>query len=801
MNGLIRDLRHGWRQLRRHPGFAAAAILTLALGIGATTAIFSVANAALLKPLPFPEPERLVRIWETSPNVGAFSASEANYLDFRARSQTLAEMAAFSELKHSVTLTGRGVPERLDSAAVTSSFFRVLGASAISGRTFLPAEDRPGGRRVVVVSHGFHTRRFATDEDVVGRTVTLDGEAHQIVGVMPPGFSTPEVDVWVPLSQTTGPDGRRARDDRDLVMIGRLKPGVTIEQASADLNVVARQLGTEHPVSNRGWGVRLASFSEWMVGPRFRQSIGVLFAAVSLLLLMACANVANLLLARATTRHVEFAVRAALGAGSGRLARQLLVESALIGLLGAALGLAIAVWAIDALAFLDPGIPRLAEARVDTNVLAFALGVALLTSLLFGLAPVGQIWREDLHRTLRLAGRGSATHSGLREALTVCQVALALMLLIGAGLLLSSFLRLRSADLGFDVEHILAVPLVLHEGEQQDTTRAAFLQEILSRLERLPGVRGAGATTTNPLRQWGFSNDVTPEERAAAAPPSGFMSAGWRSVTPGFFGAMGIPLRQGRVFTADDRDGGLPVVVISETLARSLWPSEDPLGKRLFWGGVTGTPRVVVGVVGDIKDVQLDAAPPPVMFVPYEQVQVPEMTLVIRTPGAPASIAASVRQAIWGLDRTLAVPDVQSISQNRMAAMVGPRFNTLLLGLFAVVALVLAAVGIYAIMAFAVARRTREIGIRMALGAQPQDVRDLILRRGAVLTISGVTLGLGGAWGLTRFLGNVLYDTAPTDTVTFLGASLVLASAAMAASYLPARRALRVDPVVAVREE
>lgn len=794
---LLPDLHHSWRQLWRRPGVAAAAIVTLALGIGAATAIFSIANAALLRPLPFPEPDRLVRIWETSPNVGPFSASEANYLDFRARSRTFAEMAALSEVRNSLTLTGRGVPERLDSAAVTSSFFRVLGVDALRGRTFLPGEDRSGDRRVVVVSHDFWARRFAADEKVVGRTLTLDGEAHEIVGVMPPGFSTPEVDVWVPLGPAPCTDTPCARDDRELAMIGRLKTGATIEQARADLDLVARQLGREHPVSNRGWGVRVAPFSEWIIGPQFRQSIAILFGAVSLLLLMACANVANLLLARATTRDVELAVRTALGAGHARLAGQLFAESALIGLLGAALGLGIALGALKTFALVDPGIPRLGDAALDMNVLAFAFGVGLVTSLFFGLAPVTRVWRADVHRTLRRAGRGSTRGGWLRETLTVAQVALALMLLVAAGLLLNSFLRLRSVDLGFDAAHVLAVPLALRDDGQQ----ARFLREITSRLEGLPGVRAAGATTTNPLRQWGFSNDVTPEERAASAPPSGFMQAGWRSVTPGFFDAMGIPLRRGRVFTADDRAGGLPVVVISETLAERLWPHTDAVGKRLFWGGVSGSPRLVVGVVGDIRDLQLDAEPPPVMFLPYDQVPVPGMTLVVRTAGSPTAVAASVREAIWDLDGTLPVPEAQSIGQNRAAAMAGPRFNTLLLGVFAASALLLAAIGIYAVMAFAVARRTREIGIRIALGATPANIRNLVLGRGAALAAAGVALGAAGAWGATRLLGSLLYETAPTEAWAFLAAALLLVSAALAASYLPARRALGVDPTVAMREE
>ncbi|MGH9159238.1 MAG: ABC transporter permease [Vicinamibacteraceae bacterium] len=791
------DLRQSLRQLVRRPGAAVTAIVTLALGIGATTAIFSVANASLLRPLPFPEPDGLVRIWETSPNVGAFSASEANYLDLRARSRTFAEMAALSEVRNSLTLTGRGAPERLDSAAVTSSFFRVLGVDAISGRTLLPAEDGPGGRRVVVVSHDFRARRFAANESVVGRTLTLDGDAHEIVGVMPPGFSTPEVDVWVPLGPAPCTDTPCARDDRELAMIGRLKTGVTLEQARADLDLVADQLATEHPVSNRGWGVRLAPLSEWMIGPQFRQSIRILFGAVSLLLLMACANVANLLLARATTRDVELAVRAALGAGRARLSRQLLAESALIGLLGAALGLVVALGAIKTFTLVDPGIPRLGEAGIDVNVLAFAFGVGLVTSLLFGLAPVAQVWRADVHRTLRRAGRGSTRGGWLRETLTVTQMALALMLLVSAVLLINSFMRLRSVELGFDAAHVLAVPLALRADGQQ----ATFLREITSRLEGLPGVRAAGATTTNPLRQWGFSNDVTPEERAASAPPSGFMQAGWRSVTPGFFDAMGIPLRRGRVFTADDRAEGLPVVVISETLAQRLWPHTDAVGKRLFWGGVSGSPRLVVGVVGDIRDLQLDAEPPPVMFLPYDQVPVPGMTLVVRTAGSPTAAAASVREAIWELDGTLPVPEARSIGQNRAAAMAGPRFNTLLLAVFAAAALTLAAVGIYAVMAFAVARRTREIGIRMALGAAPRHIRNLVLGRSAALAVSGVLLGAAGAWGATRFLGSLLYETAPTEARAFIAASLLLVGAALVASYLPARRALAVDPTVAMREE
>ena len=809
IENVLQDARYALRALRRTPGFTVVAVLTLALGIGATTTIFSVVNAVVLRPLPFQDPGRLVRVWDTNPHGGDFSTSDATYLDLRERNRSFVEMAAFSDTRRSLVLTGLCArdsgdcePERLQSAAVTASIFPLLGAAPSLGRTFTTMEDRPSGdSRVVLLGYDLWVHRFGSDPRLLGRGITLDGQSYTVVGVMPAGFAFPSpAELWVPLVV----DRRRDRDEHDLTVIGRLGPGMTLDRASADLQRVAGELGAEYPRTNADWGVRVVSFSDWMIGPQLERAVFVLLGAVGFLLLMACANIANLLIARGSARQAEVGVRAALGASRARLAGQFLTESVLLALIGAAAGLGIASWATALVRTLGPAnIPRLRDVGMDAQVLGFTLILALVTSIIFGLAPALQISRVELQATLRQGARGAIPRgrTRIRSVLVVVQIALAMVLLVGAGLMFGSFLRLQSVPVGFDASNVLTVPLQLPEERYADETRQAFFESVRARIASIPGVQYVGATSTDPLRQWGFSNDVTPEDRAAEAPAGGFMQAGWRSVTPGFFRAMGIPLLQGRLLTDADGAGGTQPVVITRSMASRLWPDDDPIGKRLFWGGTDGAPHTVVGVVGDIRDVQLDADPAPLLFLPYGEVPVPGMTLVIRTAGDPASVAGAVRREINVEDRELPLPEVSSLAESRSAAVAEPRFRMLLLAGFAAAALLLATIGIYGVMAFTVAQRTREIGVRIALGAHTRRVFALVLRQGMVLAGIGVVVGLAGSLAVTRFLQSLLFGISATDPVTLVAVALLLGAVTLIGAYLPARRAARIDPIVALREE
>ena len=794
------DVRLALRAFRRAPGVAALVVATLGLGIGATTVIFGVVSAALLRPLPYPEPDELVLVSERTPEGSRFSVSEPNYLDFRAGARAFADMGAVTAT--APALTGAGEPELLEGVRASHTVLPLLGARTILGRPFVAAEDRPGGDvRVVTLGHALWQRRFGADSAIVGRTILLDGEAHVVTGVLEPGFRFFEAELWLPLAADPTSD----RMNHWLDVVGRLAPGATIEQAETELAAISRALGEVEPAM-AGWGVQVVSLHDEVVGPAFRSASRVLAIAVGLLLLMACANAANLLLARALARRADLGIRAALGAGRVRLVRQLLTEAVLLAAAGAALGLLAATWAIGALRAAAPAaIPRVQEAAVDPVVVAFAAVTALAAALLAGLFPALQAARTDPAAQLADGARAgtSRRHRRLRDGLVVAQVAVALVLLVGAGLLARSFLRLQAVDPGFRAEGVLMAGLRLPSARYpgNDDSRFFGFHEILRSVQATPGVAGAALAFVDPFGGRNLVNDVTPEDRAATTSAAGYMQAGWRPVSPEYFEVLGIPLLRGRGFTAEDRYGRPPTVIINETLAERLWPGEDPIGKGLFWGGTDGEPRIVVGVVGDIRDVALEEEPRPLMFLSYRQITLGSMILLVRPEPAATGMPAAIRQAVWRVDPELPVPDIRPLARNRADLTAGPRFSTIVLAAFAAVSLALAAIGLYGLLGFTVASRTREIGVRRALGARGTAISRMVIRQGLALAAIGIAFGLGAAVAFARVMEGMLFRTPGIDPVTFVAAPLVFAAAALVASWVPARRALAVDPLTALRSE
>jgi putative ABC transport system permease protein len=789
---LRQDLAYALRYLRTNPGFALAAVLTLALGIGASTAIFGVANAVILRPLPFREPDQLIRIWETNPTTDAFSTSDPNYLDWRARNRSFAELAAYRW--NSMNLVGDGPPEQLTAIGVTHTLFPLLGVSPRIGRTFTADEDRPGGPRVVILSDRLWRRRFGGDRGVLGRTISLDGRPYTVIGILSRGlgFAT-DADLWQPLA----PDPGSNRSNKTLGTVGRLRPGVTIETATADMRAIARQLGQQYPDANAEWGARIASFRDWLIGRELRDRVIALLFAVGLLLLMACVNVANLLIARASTREREIGLRAALGAGRWRITRQLLTESLTLAAIGAAAGVALAAAAMPVLRNAGgDAIPRLDEMSLDWRVLSFALGASLITGLLFGLAPALHASRTGLHGMLRSGTRVAGT-SRLRSTLVVASIALAMLLLVGAGLVGSSFLRLMRVDTGFDAEHVL-VALVSLPAERYPNNRiAAFHAEAMRRVTAIPGVRAAGMINIAPFSGGNTAIPFTVAGRPPARPGE-FLQAGWRSVTPGYFAALGLRLKRGRLLNEQDVERGPPVIVIADTMARRFWPGEDPIGRQIRVAGGKD-PFTVVGVVNDVRAQTLQDEPAPVMYLSYQQVTLRSMWLTVRAVGAPTSVAGAVQREIWAIDKTLPVANMQPLAQLMSEVAAQPRLTMLIFGLFASAALALAVIGVYGVVAYSVAQRTREIGVRLALGAQPSRIVRSIVRHGLTLAWLGIVIGLAGAYLLARFIEAILYGTEPTDVVTYGAVAVTLSLCAAAASLAPARRAARVDPVTALR--
>ena len=793
---MANDLKSAFRTLLRRPAVTALAALTLAVGIGSATAIFSIVYTLLVKPLEFPNGDRLVRVWELTPERQRFSASGPDYADFVESTTTFEALAAYNDMRRSLTLTGAGDPARLEAVAVTASFFTVLGVRPALGRGFVEAEDRPGpDAQRIVLSHALWRERFGGDPAVIDRVVTLDRQPYRIVGVMPEGFAFPfDAEAWVPVV----PGSAAMAEGKALEIIGRLEAGVTIERARADLQAAAIRLGQRDPES-AGWSADLVPFRDWLVTPRFREAVLVLLGAVGCLLLLACANVANLLMAQASRRHGEMRMRVALGARRAQLVRLMFVESALLAAAAGALGLLLAMWTIAALRLVGGGrIPRLDEVALHAPVIAFALAVAAVSCFVFGIVPALHASRTDLRASLDSSQRVTRTGRRARGVIVAVEVALAVVLLTGAGLLAVSFARLADVHPGFETADLLAVPIELPE-QQYEETAGAFYDALIERVAALPGVQGVGATTTNPFRQFGFANSVTPEETVAFAPPSGLVQAGWRAVTPGYFDAAGVPLIAGRAFTTGDRDSGERVVIVSESLAARLWPDGNAVGHRILWGGLTGRPRMVVGVAGDIRDFALDGDAMPMLFLPHAQIPLATMTVLVRAP-RPESLVAQIRAEVARIDSALPPPAMALVDDNRARAFAAPRFNAWLLGAFAAIAVTLAATGVYAMLAFAIGERRREIAVRLALGARPATIVRMVVGEGMRMTAAGLVAGLLAALWLTRYLSSLLFGVSVSDPATFASVAVALMVLTLAASLIPARQASRMDPLAGLRD-
>lgn len=805
MDHFRQDLLYAVRRLLKTPGFALVALLTIALGIGANSAIFSVVNGVLLKPLPYPEPDRLVGVYHTTEGHRAVM-SGPNFTDVSRTATSLENAAAVSTGR--MILTGEGEPTRLPVAEVSASLFSVLRVRPALGRAFNADENTPGRNNIVILSHSLWQQRFGSDPSVIGKRITLDGVPKEIVGVMPAGFSYPAGrDAWLPVDYDEG-FVTKQRGAWYLSVVARLKPGVTPQQSAAEVETIGRNLARQYPDANGEIGMTTYPLLEAMVGD-IRSSVMILLGAVGFVLLIACTNVANLLLARAATRETEMAVRTALGARRGRLVRQLLTESVLLSLVGAGLGLLLAVWGVELLTSLKPqGIPRLDNVRVDGLVILFTIAVGVITGVLFGLVPAFAATR-GLSATLKEGGRGAVTSRGgtrVRGVLVVAELALAVMLLAGAGLLMRSFIKLQAVDPGFKVEPALTFDLTLPDARYKEPEQQiAFYDQLLPKLRSLPGVQAASAVMGLPLSGLDFIISFEVGGRPPV-PPAQQPAMQVRVATPEYFGTIGIPLKRGRLFTEDDRLQTPKVVLITEAAARQYFPNEDPIGKtiKLGWGRGPGKPRAggeVVGIVGDIKDEGLNEANPPQIYMPLRQWPVSFTTVVMKTTVPPTSLTEGARAQVAALDPNLPLSNVSTLDAIVAKSISQQRFYMTLLSVFAAVALVLAAIGIFGVLSYAVSQRTREIGIRMALGAQERAVIGLVVRQAMLLVGTGVVAGTVLALYLSRTMTKMLFSVHPTDPTTFVSVAAVLAGVALFASYLPARRATRVDPIVALRSE
>jgi putative ABC transport system permease protein len=816
MMNFLQDLRYGARTLARQPGFTLIAIITLALGIGANTAIFSIVNGVLLRPLPYSDPQRVVTVLQE----GQSPLSPANFLDLRAQSTSFESMAAAEAWGGG--LTGGDKPEEIAGLRMGDGLFQLLGVQPMLGRALDHEDFQPGKDHVLVLSHKLWQRSFGGDPGIVGRQLQLDRESYTVVGVMPPQFQFPpfwatRAEMWAPLDLT---DRATRRGGSSLRVFGRLSPGVSLTQAQAEVGAISRRLEQGYPDMNAGLALRVDPLIEKVVG-KIRPALLVLLAAVACVLLIAAANVAGLLMVRGASRQREFAIRTALGATRMRTIRQLLTESVLLGVLGGAAGLALAIVGLEWITTLLAGnassfsvrLPRLNEIGIDRATLFFTLVVSLLSSVVFGLAPAVETSKLDLNQMLKEGGRGAAGgRRRLRETLVVIEVATAFVLLVGAGLLLNSFVRLQAIDPGFNPRNVLTMIVSLSgESEMVGPRREDFYRELTQRIEAIPGVESASAVNHLPLAgdKWGVRLAV---EGRPIPRPGEEIKAVFRVSRPGYLKTMGIPLLQGRDFTDRDAKDAPGVVIVNETLARHQWPDEEPVGKRITLDNPQGTPQwlAVIGVVKDVKQDSWAEAPSNEIYIAFQQSRgffsglprhYASMTLVIRTRTEPRSLIPTVENTVRTFDRDIPVSSVASMEDVIGDAIWQPRFNVLLIGLFAATAVLLASIGLYGVLSYSVTQRTREIGVRLALGAPGRDVLGLVVKQGMKVALIGLSIGLAGAFALTRLMASLLYGVSATDPVTFAGIGLLLTAVALLACYLPARRASRVDPVVALRCE
>ena len=800
MSEFFTDLRYGARLLFRSPSVTAIAVLALALGIGANTAIFSVVSAVLLRPLPFRQPDRLVtiRIENQQRNIRTAFGPYADIAEWRQQARSFESLAAYSPV--SVNLTTSGEPERVSIWKVNAGFFRLLGAGMVLGRDFRPDEDQPGAAGVAILSYVLWQRRFASDPGLLGKPLLLNGVPYTVIGILPRGFRVEDqtVELYAPLALSTA----RAGMQFSCGLYGRLKPGISVERAQAEMDTIVPRVEKQFPRPINGWRAHVWGLREFMVRD-VRLNLIVLWAAVALVLLIACANVANLLLARAGARQREIGIRAALGAGRARVVRQLLTESVLLALLGAVFGLVLAYWGVAALsAVATESYPMLKQSRLDLPVLGFTAAIAIATGLLFGVAPALAASRADLQATLKEGGRGSSAGWGnrrLRGLLVVGEVAVALLLMIGASLMIRSLLKLQDLNPGFDPEGVLTASVNLPPAKYANNSAAAFFQRLEQRLAAMPGVTAAGTTTVLPLSGTNTGVGLLIEGRPVSGPSD--VPILWaRIVSPAYFQAMRIPLRKGRVFDERDTESAQRVIIVNETMARRFWPGQDPIGKRVG----SGAPKdwmPVVGVVSDVRHMSLAQEPDVEIYFPFAQRPQTAMKVAVRTASDPLRFAPSLRRAVLELDPDQPVSRVASMEQNLMDSLAPKRLSTFLLGIFAALALALATIGIYGVISYSVACRKHEIGVRMALGARRGDVLRMVVAQGTELALLGVTAGLAASFGLTRVIRSLLFEVKATDPLVFAGVAILLTAVAALASYIPARRAARVDPMIALRYE
>ncbi|HKO97535.1 MAG TPA: ABC transporter permease [Pyrinomonadaceae bacterium] len=812
MNSLWQDARFSARMLLKHPAYTLIAVVTLALGIGANVAIFSIINGVLLRSLPYPEADQIVTLWENNikESIPQDDFSPANFLDVRERQQSFSNIA-FSN-PDSVTYLGGSEPEVIRLAVVSQGFFDVFGAGPAHGRTFLPEEHEPGKNQAVMLSHATWQRRFGGDKNLIGRTLPLDGQPMTVVGVMPPDFRLylydREEEMWAP--QVPNESMKQQRKATYLKVVGRLKSGITLGQAQAELNNIAAQLAQENPQTNQGVGITAVTLPEHLKG-KWRSALLILFASVALVLLIACANVANLSLARGREREREFAIRAAIGAGRARIMRQLLIESLLLALLGCAGGLLLAIWGVDLIVAFNPGdIPRIDQVSINRSTLAFVSVVSFLTTLIFGLAPALQLSQPDLQSCLKEASQTSTTNPArrrLRNTLVVTQIALAFVLLAGAGLVLRSFVSLLQVDPGFAADKVVAIQAFIWDRFNKPEQRELYIRETLEKIEALPGVEAAGVTSAIPLLESSNTSSVPFAIEGKAPPQPGTEPvAQYTIASANYFDAIGARLTSGRIFNQFDGKDTTRVALINETMARRNWPGENPVGTKFTYkrGGRdarNATTLEVVGVVSDQRQDGLEKTPRPEFFIPYAQSPTGSTIFVVRTKGDPNSLLQSLKERIWESNKTQPFYAVTTMDQLVSDSLKARRFNLILLGGLAALALTLASVGIYGVISFTTAQRTHEIGVRMALGARQNDILKLVVGEGMALTGLGVVIGLAVSLAVTRFLTSLLFNVSSTDPVTFVAISALLTGVALLACYLPARRATKVDPLVALRYE